>query len=376
MVQILPRPQSKSEAFVQGITGGLSGLAQGGEYLINALRGKQERKQIGDLIGQDIGNIRNPDMQRQLLGSHLAKEEQAAKLKGEYDVENKNYDEIKKAYGEKFANVWRAMGQGERTALVQNLLKAQDRGLDIDEFLGSGAGFEGQPPEGMESARESSMEGMPDFTKKPKGRSWAEWTKEMGEWGKKNTETLSEARTRLKGIKRDILGTKKLQKLEGSKKLPEGFERLIINPSTGDPYKTAQLTGLASPEAQEWVKEIARFGNRAKDAYGSRVTNFDLMQYMKQFPSLLNTSEGRQRILRMMEINYDLDSLYDTAVQQIIDDMGEDKIPPAQVDKIARRLIKNKEQQLFDEYLNLESENDDSFLNEGISKPSLEEIFG
>lgn len=375
MVQILPRPQSKSEAFVQGITGGLSGLAQGGEHLINALRGKQERKQIGDLIGQDIGNIRNPDLQRQLLGSHLAKEEQASKLKGEYEAEQKNYEEIKKAYGEKFANVWKAMGQGERTALVHSLLKAQDRGLDIDEFLSGG--FEGQPPEGLEGGREQAGDmGMPDFTRKPKGVSWQEWTKQMEGWGKKNAETLESSRDRLKGIKRDMLGTKKLQKLEASKKLPEGFERLIINPDSGSPYGLAQLAGLASPEAQEWVKEIARFGNRAKDAYGSRVTNFDLMQYMKQFPSLLNTSEGRNRILRMMEINYQLDALYDTAAQQIIDDFGEDKIPPAQVDKMARRLIKNKEEQLFNEYLNLESENESDFMNEGTSRRSLEEIFG
>jgi hypothetical protein len=371
MVQILPRPESSGERFAKAFASLGSSL---GQDIPQELMGQAERKKLGEMMGEDISDIRSPEHIRQLLGSHLTRKEQSAKLKGEYDAEEKSYTQIKEAFGEKFANVWRAMGQGERTALVQNLLKAQDRGLDIDQFL-SGA-FEGETPEGLEPNRESQLaSGMPDFTRKPKGRTWGEWTKEMEGWGKKNTETLDSARDRLKGNKRDVLGTKKLQQLEGSGKLPEGFGRLLIDPSTGDPYKTAQKAGLVSPEAQEWVKEIARFGNRAKDAFGSRVTNFDLFQYMKQFPSLLNTGEGRQRILRMMEINYELDALYDKAVQQIIDDIGEDKIPPAQVDKMARRLIKDREEQLFNEYLNIESENESSFLREETKKPSLEDIF-
>lgn len=372
MVQILQRPESSSDRFSKAFGNLGSNLSQA---IPQELMGRAERKALGEIMKKDVGNIRNHDFLKQLLGGHITKENQASKLKGEYDVENKSYEEIKKAYGEKFANVWRAMGQGERTALVQGLLKAQDRGLDIDEFLRSGAPLDGTSSQGIETQDETTTD-LPDFTRKPKGRSWSEWTKEMEGWGKKNTETLEGARDRLKGNKRDVLGTKKLQKLEASEKLPAGFERLIINPDTGSPYGLAQLAGLASPEAQEWVKEIARFGNRAKDAFGSRVTNFDLFQYMKQFPSLLNTSEGRQRILRMMEINYELDALYDKATQQIIDDVGEDKIPPAQVDKMARRLIKDREEQLFNEYLNIESENESSFMREGMSKPSLEEIFG
>jgi len=216
---------------------------------------------------------------------------------------------------------------------------------------------------------------LPDYNVRPQGFTPQEWAKNRTEWGKKNNETLNTARDRLKGNKRDVLGTKKLQKL--SSNLPEGLSRFIINPSTGEPYKLAQLTEKSPTAAQEWVKEISRFGNRAKDAFGSRVTNFDLFQYMKQFPSLLNTKEGRDNILKMMEINYELDSLYDKAVQRILDQKGSSNIPPEEVDRVARGLIKNREDELFDEYLNIESQNENSFMQEGSQneKPRLEDLF-
>lgn len=394
MVQILPRPESSSDRFAKAFAGLGSSLAQD---IPQELMGRAERKKLGEITGIDMKDIRSPDVQKQLLGSHLSRQEQAAKLKGEYEVDKKNYEAVKKAFGEDFANVWLATGQGERTALTKAALEARSRGLSIEEFLaGEGGDFtsEGQPeadlsqfePEmgGMGEAPETpqmSPRGelkLPDYTKRPKGFTPKEWATQRTGWDKANTEALTNARDRLKGNKRDKLGTKKLQQLNDSHELPEGLDRWIINPKTGEIYGLAQLAGKAPEAAQEWVKEIARFGNRAKDAYGSRVTNFDLMQYMKQFPSLLNTPGGRKNILRMMEINYELDSLYDTAVQKIIDQKGAGNIPPSQVDRIARSMIKKREEQFFDEYLNIDNENDQAFLFEGLSdnRPSLEDIFG
>lgn len=394
MVQILPRPESSSDRFAKAFGGLGSSLAQD---IPQELLGRAERKKISELIGQDVSNIRNPDTLKQLLSSHLEKENQSAKLKGEYEADKKNYEAVKKAFGEDFANVWLATGQGERTALTKAALEARSRGLSIEEFLaGEGGDVEGEGPHepdysnfespemgGMEENPETpqmSQRGelkLPDYTNRPKGFTPKEWATQRTGWDKSNTEALTNARDRLKGNKRDKLGTKKLQQLNDSHELPEGLDRWIVNPKTGEVYGLAQLAGKAPKAAQEWVKEIARFGNRAKDAYGSRVTNFDLMQYMKQFPSLLNTPDGRKNILRMMEINYELDSLYDTAVQKIIDQKGAGNIPPSQVDRIARSMIKKREEKLFDEYLNIDNENDQAFLFEGLSdqRPSLEDIF-
>lgn len=398
MVEIIPRPQSKFESIMQGVQGGISSAAQATQMIKSAMNERAERKKLGELMGIDLTHIRSPDTQKQLLGSHLSRQEQAAKLKGEYEADKKNYEAIKKTYGQEFADVWLASGQGERTILTKAAVEARGRRLSIEEFLSGEEGdytSEGQPEADLSQFEAPEMGGMeenpetpqmsqrgelklPDYTKRPKGFTPKEWATQRTGWDKANTEALTNARDRLKGNKRDTLGTKKLQQLNDSHELPEGLDRWIINPKTGEVYGLAQLAGKSPKAAQEWVKEIARFGNRAKDAYGSRVTNFDLMQYMKQFPSLLNTPEGRKNILRMMEINYELDSLYDTAVQKIIDQKGAGNIPPSQVDRIARSMIKKREDELHSEYLNIDNENDQAFLFEGLSdnRPSLEDIFG
>lgn len=375
MVQIIPRAESPSDRFAKAF----ANLGQSAAKEIpQAFLQRNEDRSLEQLIGKDLSNIRDPHMRQQFVNMALQRENEAAKLQESFEADSKNYESIKKAFGEEFADVWLAMGQGERTALVNDALDAMRRGEGINDIFSQmdSENLEGFDQTKIRSRNENTLEALPDFTKRPRGFDRKEWAKEMHEWAKSNNETLKNSRERLRGNKRDVLGTKKLVKINQSHQLPEGLERWIINPKTGEIYGLAQLAQKAPTAAQEWVKEIARFGNRAKDAYGSRVTNFDLMQYMKQFPSLLNTFEGRQNILRMMEINYELDSLYDKAVQSIIDRKGAGKIPPDEVDRIAREMIKDREEKLFEDYLNVESQNENSYVNEGLKRPSLEEIFG
>lgn len=380
MVQIIPRAESSRDRFAKAFAGLSSSLAKD---IPEELIGRQERKQLGELMGQDISNVRNPDMQRQLLMHSLQEKAQASKQKREMSEGLMDYDTVKKFAGKDVADFYKAAPIGGKTKIIQAIVDSMERGEKFGDLLGGAEGptAEGGMPDMGEMIPEGIQAGegklnLPDFTVRPKGFTRKDWAKERTGWAETNTKSLDEAHTRLRDIKRDLLGTKKLQNLNESHKLPEGLGRFIINPDTGEPYKLAQLSGKVPTAAQEWVKEVARFGNRAKSAFGSRVTNFDLIQYMKQFPSLMNTPEGRRNILRMMEINYELDGLYENAVQQIIDQKGEGNIPPAQVNKIARKMIKDREEQLFDEYLNIEQQNDQSFMNEGMSRPSLEDIFG
>jgi hypothetical protein len=379
MIQIIDeqRPQSGLEKFMQMIGAGMRGGAEGGQSIKQAMGERSERDALSQRFGDIFGKV-GPNTRSQLLTGEIQKENQAAKFKQEMTEGMMDYETVKKYAGEDVADFYKAATTGGKTKIIQSIVDSLERGEKFGDMLG-GASQSGEPsPEDMpiSGMQSEGKLNLPDFTQRPKGFTRADWAKERTGWAKKNTETLETSRDRLRGNKRDILGTKKLQQLNESHELPEGLERFIINPKSGEIYGLAQLAGKAPTAAQEWVKEIARFGNRAKDAYGSRVTNFDLSQYMKQFPSLLNTPEGRKNILRMMEINYELDGLYDRAFQQIIDEKGEGNIPPAQVDKIARGMIKDREEQLFNEYLNIEQENEGAFMKEGLSKPSLEEIFG
>jgi uncharacterized protein YktA (UPF0223 family) len=386
MVQILEDNSPQSQRF-SGLSRLMQGMGLGAERLKGALDERQTRNVLADRFGQEFKNVRNPNVQQMMLQDALRQEEIANKARQE-EMSLPDYEMVKNKFGEDFADLYKAAPVGGKTELLKAGLAAMLRGENIqDMFAGAeGPQISDQPkpnisdilPEGEGGFQPGKGKlNLPDYTKRPPGYTPKEWNTVRSGWRDKNVDTLTSARDRLKANKRDVLGTKKLIKLNDSGRLPEGLSRLIINPSTGSPYGLAQLGQIQNPEAEEWVKEIARFGNRAKDAYGSRVTNFDLQQYMKQFPSLLNSKEGRKRILRMMEINYELDSQYDQAVQRILDSTPAGNIPPEEVDRLAREMIKDKEESLFDEYLGLENQNETSFMEEGISKkrPSLEDIF-
>lgn len=102
--------------------------------------------------------------------------------------------------------------------------------------------------------------------------------------------------------------------------------------------KDGQLSDIAysqlSPEAQEAVKLIIDSTSNIKDTYGARVTNFDLQTYLRKLPSLLNSPEGRMRVLRDLRNVNSINQLYNRGIQEVFDDAGgSDKISFSEADK-------------------------------------------
>ena len=390
MVQVLDRVPSKLERLLGGLGSAAQGAAEGGQAIKGAIDERKTREALSQRFGDEFKNIRKPDIQKLMLQGALEKESLQDKRAAE-ELSLPDYETVKKQFGEGFADLYKASPVGGKTELLKAGLSALSRGEKISDLLGGeGELSEVRDIPNQRTEKESKIPQLkngqiskdfkvPDFTKKPQGFTSKEWAHERAGWGIQNTKDFEEARNKVKSIDRDILGTKKLAKLNDTKKVGEGFERSLINPSTGEFYGLAQLSGLVSPEAQEWVKEISRFGNRAKDAFGSRVTNFDLFQYMKQFPGLLNSHEGRSRILRMMSINYDLDRLYEDTRKQLYQRVGSTEIPPQQVDRLVQEMIGDEKERLENEFLGIERKNEMGFMQgeEGrTQRPSLEEIFG
>lgn len=328
-------------------------------------------------------NLREKELAQKLAGQ---KELQAEKFAQENEVNLKDYEVVKDAFGEKFADLYKTASTGGKTKLLESGIDAMLRGGSVEDFLGNvskqdlqdeGISDEKPTPQLKKGRIPEDFE-LPDYSKPPRGFTPKDWASERKDWRKTNNEVFENTNKQLKSNAIDRRGVKKLMQLNKSGKVGEGFGRTLINPKTGEFYGIAQLTGSVAPEAQEWVKEIARFGNRAKDAFGSRVTNFDLQQYMKQFPGLLNTHEGRERILRMMQINYDLDNLYDTALQQIYHKKGLAGIPPEEANRLAREMIKDEAEYLDNEYLGIDSLNQtqEQMQHSKNNRPSLSEIFG
>lgn len=331
---------------------------------------QMQRESFGSIVGRGLGQGigRSADFASQLLGNKFQQ-------KAEQDALQPDLETVEKTFGKKFADIFKAAPTGGKTELLKHGIDALTRGHNLDDML-SGMGvrkdfsddrmqmsnpqdpaYDKKTPSKLnrKAPAVTNNYDFPDFKNPPQGYTPKEWNKEKSGWRKENAPLFEENTKRIKQLKTDEMGIKKLQKLSPS--LPEGFGRLIVNPTSGEFYGLAQLAQLPSKEAQEWVKEIARFGNRAKDAFGSRVTNFDLQQYMKQFPGLLNSKEGRESILTMMDINNQLDALYERSINSVYKRYGLANIPQEEAQRIAEDLISDETDRLFNEYIGLDEQN-------------------
>jgi hypothetical protein len=128
---------------------------------------------------------------------------------------------------------------------------------------------------------------------------------------------FQEAGTKLRGMSRDKERIQILDNLNESKRLPHDFGRLNV-----DKDGNLHFAFATTPEAQRFVKTLNEFSAGAKDTFGSRVTNFDLQQYLQRFPTLLNSEEGRRQILQQMKIVNDINSIYYKNLKKVYDSAG------------------------------------------------------
>lgn len=377
MVQILegaPRKRNLLNQLMGGAAGGAGAVAP-------ILKDRQESDLRQRLLseensalegqGYNLRGVNDPKMRQNLLHELSTKQmkqqrnqQENQKLLGESKQVEENYNIIKDAFGEKFANIWKSAPVGGQTDMLKAAFDTLNRGGKIEDLL-KGLPSPNQPinKEDKQEIPQSKNGLIPkkykweDLSVRPVGYTPKEWNNERREFRKENSPIFQKNKDQLKANIRDELDIKRLGQLNKSKKLPEGLSRALINPETGELWGLAQLGGAATPETQEYSKIFARFQNRAKDTFGTRVTNFDLMSYMKQFPGLLNTPEGRDRILRMMTINNELDQLYEKALNEVYNHYGLSDISQEKADDLAKSFIRDRTTELEDEYLSLDQSN-------------------
>jgi uncharacterized protein YktA (UPF0223 family) len=145
----------------------------------------------------------------------------------------------------------------------------------------------------------------------------AERVKRGAERYKTGLPVFQQAGDKLRAITHNKRNLDTLDNLLKSGNLPKGLGRLNVD-SDGN----LKLPFLASREAQRFVKVINEFASGAKDTYGSRVTNFDLTQYLKQFPNLLNSAEGVKDLIEHIDIVNDINSVYYKNLKNVFDKAG------------------------------------------------------
>lgn len=246
------------------------------------------------------------------------------------------YDTISKRFGPEEADLYRSATEGGKTSIINKLLENEQRNKELNENLGTDS----------EGGYKLDTRGM---TPKEK----IDYKSDLRKY---NDPIWKEAKDKLKSSKDLHTDIKILRKLNDKKNLPEGFSKLLINPETGAPYDVVTSVKDMHPDVQRWVKTIARQATQAQSAFPGRVTNFDLQSYMRQFPGLFNTTEGRKVILDQMDLINQGNELYENALNGIYEKYNLNGITPEDAHRLAREKVNDKLEKINEKIVDLSEE--------------------
>lgn len=352
MVQVLPHGEDVAGpgfggTFMRTLTQQTPGVL---ENLIEGVDRGREDEAIQRLTGQDVRGLKDPKMREGFL-----------KNRAEAQLYNdpKTLATLEGAFGPKFVDLYKSVPTGAKTELIKNAMAATDRGIDIEQKLNrsgksqnnaQGAAQQQGAPQGQ--AQKFEFPPMP----LPEGMNSKEQVDYKNQLRKENLPIFQELQGKIRSGQEELSSIKTLKNL--SPHLPKNLGRLIINPETGEPYAVAQLLGGVNKQTQQWTKTINQFVDRARDVYGSRVTNFDVQNFLKRLPGLLNTEEGREVILNQMEIVDKLRLSHMNAMKKIYTNYGNEGISYERAVQLADSMVEQEEAGLYSQLDALSKEGD------------------
>lgn len=331
-----------------------AGAEAGIEHLINE-RDLEESNKAFEREGYNLRGAKNPQ-ERQLLAQlqgqkktqELKRQEEIKELQGKKELNDKRYNIIKSRYGEEAADIFDAAPEGGKTAIIEQLLENEQRSTGLGQKLNE---VENEGRDLVEGEEKPSMRTI-DYDKglTPKERV----TRQNSRYDK-NLPLYQESQTKKQALEheQDSLGT--LSELSPQ---ISGWQRLNINPTTG----ALIIPALASPEAQRFVKTVNDFTVNAKDSFGARVSNFELDRFMQRLPTLANSVEGREQIIKQMQIINEMNLLRNQALQDVFEEHGGIRnIDYDAAERITDKMTKTRMNELKNDFKKIDSNLDKQF---------------
>lgn len=289
------------------------------------------------------------------------------------------YDSLIKAgYPEETAKIWQNQIENSPTGGQSDVIKNVN---DLIRRSKSGKGIQGQHETKSEVKPNIDIPGTNlgslqlDFPELPEpvGMTPSDVVKQNEYREKTNIPLYTETVDRLNALDDEYREVKHLQDLnEVPGALPTGYEKWNVDWDTGD----LRVKALATPEAQDYVKTIARMARRAKDFFPGRVTNFDLDQFKAGFPTLANSPEGRRVIAEQLALGNRIAYLKDETYKAAMDHYGSGA-DPVLIKKYATENYRKLKSQLEDQLkqVNSRARTMVEKENKENSRPSLDDIF-
>jgi len=310
--------ENKKPSFLDSLGLGLSNAGQAyGQMQTQKLVGQHQKKEqerlyneeneAAEKLGVNLSGMRNPQLRQQALKSTLENKFKKEKTENEKIEDRTRSETIRKYYGDEEADKYEVASEGGKTAIMRDLIERSNRNNQLNKTLAEQGILDEE--EGIEHKEKvPSIDFDKGLTPKERvRRQEARYSTNLPLY------QASVEKKRALDSEKDHLDI-----LEELSPQIGVIERLNINPQTGELF----LPGLASTEAQRYVKTLNDFTTNAKDSYGARVTNFDLQQFMRRLPTLANSEEGRAEILKQMHIINEINSIREQAIQDTIDQHG------------------------------------------------------
>lgn len=283
---------------------------------------------------------------------------------------------LKYGFSPEDADLYINLSRGGQTALFKDLLEMKKRGLqqgqgldapnqdqDFSNLMNSIMSQNPQMQQDgefneLEAQKEESgiadqvweeLEDLNDksFAGEDEGLTPSEKVKRESERYKTGLPEYTDAQKKLHTFRDTKNNLSIMKELAKKGDLPTGLGRINL-----DGEGNLRLPFAASADAQRFVKMVNEFSKNAKTTYGARVTNFDLQQYLKQFPNLLNSKEGMEQLIDHIEIVNDINSVFYKNLKNTFDKHGgvrkidldraisiAEKKSEKQVDKLSNKLF-------------------------------------
>jgi hypothetical protein len=176
-------------------------------------------------------------------------------------------------------------------------------------------------------------------------------SKEKADAYKYSKEYLTESRNQASQAKDDIRNLNAMDALNKSNGLPNTKIYTALK-HLGLDYPV-----LLNPKGEAFEKLTVDFLAGAKNTFGSRVTNYDAQTYLKGIPTLLNTPEGRDNVIKTLKIIRQGKIEKQKAIDQILKENK--NIPPYDLANRVEELIGPKLDNLSAQLVSLAQGNND-----------------
>lgn len=161
----------------------------------------------------------------------------------------------------------------------------------------------------------------------------------------RNLKVFDKASSDLKTIKEADIGLEQLENLSKEigktqgQKFFERFGRTYRFNKEGGFTKIGKAT--STPLEERYVKLIADQTKTIKDDFGARITNLDLEVFLRRFPDLMMTPEGRESIFATMRDYKESKRIYNQALKNEIK-LNKGLVNPYELDEIVEKKIAPK----------------------------------